>query len=204
MGRTEQRLAAIGLALLTLALAYLALVHWWFVAPQQAISAQMRSLREDQHHYRALIAQKPMLQRRLAALAQGQARSSAFLPENDPSAASAGLMQHVVQAVKQVGGACEVTQKMPINSGDDDGGKQPAYVAVTVNISLRCGMHPLSQLLYRLEYGTPDLFVTNFSAYRNPTPRADGSLQPLEVQFALTGYVRPAAGGAKHASEAAP
>lgn len=203
LGRLEQRLLAVVLAVLALALVYLALVHWWFIAPQQAISQQMQSLREQQSRYVALIAQRQVLRRRLAVLAQGQADSSAFLPGSDPSAAAAGLMQRVVQVAQQAGNDCTVTQKMPVSGDDsqDEGGdkRAHAYRAVTVNISLRCGMRPLTTLLYRLEYGMPDLFVGNFSAYRLPTPRSDGSLQPLEVQFALTGYIRA---GQAHAAAA--
>ncbi len=186
----ESRIAAVALALLVLGLAYVLLLHGWFVAPQLRISAQMRELRRQQHRYSALIAERPALEKRLAGLARGQAASHAFLAQSDPSAASAGLMQHVVAAVaahKQDGG-CDISQKMAVPDTDDT---QRRYRKVSVNISLRCQMRPLAEVLYALETGHPDLFIGSFSAYRNPVPLPHGGLQPLEVQFTLSGYMRP-------------
>jgi general secretion pathway protein M len=199
----ESRVAAILLLLVALALAYLVLLHWWFVAPLQRIDDAMDELRLTQARYAATIAERPQLERRLAELGQGQADSRAFLPESDPSAASAGLMQRVVDdaAAHAQDGACEVTQKMPVPNppNDHDG----PYRRVAVSISLRCGMRPLVDLLYTLEHGTPYLFVGDFSLYRSPvaTPRQAGV---LEVQFTLSGYVRGAVPPAGAPASAAP
>lgn len=191
----ESRLAAVGLALLALAVGYVLLLHWWFVAPQLAIAGEMQDLRASEHRFSAIIAQRDALKARLARLQQGQARSSAFLPEDDPSAASAGLMQRAVDivAAHAAEGPCSVTQKMPVPAQDDDSGP---YRKVQVNISLRCGMRPLAAVLHDLEQGMPYLFVEAFTAYRNPVPGPGGTMQPLEVQFTLTGYVHQPAGGA--------
>ncbi|MDO1528949.1 type II secretion system protein GspM [Fulvimonas sp. R45] len=187
----ERRVAAVLLLLLALALAYLVLLHWWFVAPLRDIDAGMDELRDTQSRYAAAIASEPQLRRRLAELGQGQADSRAFLPERDPGAAAAGLMQRVVDdaAAHAQDGSCEVTQKMPVpNPPDHDDGP---YRRVAVSISLRCGMRPLTDLLYTLEHGTPYLFVSDFSLYRNPVA-AQRQAAALEVQFTLSGYVRGA------------
>jgi general secretion pathway protein M len=42
----ESRIAAILLLIVVLAMAYFLLVHWWFVAPQSAMSAEMDDLRD--------------------------------------------------------------------------------------------------------------------------------------------------------------
>jgi general secretion pathway protein M len=173
------------------------------VAPLQRIDDAMDELRLTQARYAATIAERPQLEKRLAELGQGQADSRAFLPESDPSAASAGLMQRVVDdaAAHAQDGACEVTQKMPVPNppNDHDG----PYRRVAVSISLRCGMRPLVDLLYTLEHGTPYLFVGDFSLYRSPvaTPRQAGV---LEVQFTLSGYVRGAVPPAGAPASAAP
>ena len=188
----ESRIAAILLLLLALVVGYFVLVHWWFVAPLQTIHTQMADLRDTQSRYAAAIAEKPQLSRRLAALGAGQAASTAFLPEADPNAATAGLMQRVVDvaAAHPQGGSCEVTQKMPLpNPPPDDG--EP-YQKVAVSISLRCDMQPLAAVLHALEQGTPYLFVDDLSIFRNPVVAANGTAAPLEVQFTLSGYVRPA------------
>ncbi|MBE1159402.1 type II secretion system protein GspM [Dyella acidiphila] len=193
----ESRMAAIGLLLLMLVLAYFILLHWWFVAPLRDIDSQMDDLRDTQSRYAAAIAEKPQLQKRLAELGHSQTDSSTFLPETDPNAAAAGLMQRVVDdaAAHAQEGSCEVSQKMPVpNPGTST--NEP-YRKVVVSISLHCDMQPLIGLLYTLEKGKPYLFVQDFSVYRNPllTMQKSGAA-PLEVQFTLGGYVHAPANAA--------
>jgi general secretion pathway protein M len=47
-------------------------------------------------------------------------------------------------------------------------------------------------VLNALEQGTPYLFVDDLSIYRNPVAAQQGNQPSLEVQFTLSGYVRPA------------
>jgi general secretion pathway protein M len=186
----EARIAAVLLLLLALVIAYFALLHWWFVAPMLSVNGQMSELRDTQSRYAAAIAEKPQLQKRIAALGEGQAASNAFLAEEEPSAAAAGLMQHVVDVVAAHpdSGSCEVSQKMPVpNPPAGDG--EP-YRKVAVSISLRCDMQPLAQVMHDLEQGTPYLFIDDLSVYRNPVAAQQATAPPLEVQFTLSGYVR--------------
>ncbi len=187
----DRRLLAISLLLITLLLAYFVLLHWWFVAPLQNIRGEMSDLRDTQSRYAAAIAEKPLLQKRIAALGAGQAASSAFLPTDDPNAAAADLMQRVVDVVaaSTAGGSCVVSQKMPMpNPSTTD---EP-YRKAAVSISLSCDMEPLAAVLQALEQGTPYLFVDDLSIYRNPVAVQQNGAAPLEVQFTLSGYVRPA------------
>jgi general secretion pathway protein M len=199
----ESRIAAILLFLVVLVVAYFALLHWWFVAPLRAINAEMADLRDTQSRYAAAIAEKPQLQKRIAALGAGQAASSAFLPEDDPNTASAGLMQRVVDvaAANPQGGGCEVTQKMPLPAPPPSEGEP--YRKAAVSISLRCDMEPLAAVLHALEQGTPYLFIDDLSIYRNPVGAQEGHAAPLEVQFSLSGYVRPARNAAAGSPAAA-
>ncbi|GLQ99467.1 type II secretion system protein GspM [Dyella mobilis] len=186
----ESRLAAIGLLLLVVLLAYFVLLHWWFVAPLRDVDSQMDDLRDTQSRYAAAIAEKPQLQKRLAELGHDQADSSTFLPESDPNAAAAGLMQRVVDdaAAHAQEGSCEVSQKMPVPNPTTV--SSDPYRKVVVSISLHCDMQPLVGLLYTLEKGKPYLFVQDFSVYRNPLMNTQkGGGVPLEVQFTLAGYV---------------
>lgn len=189
----DQRVAAIGLLALALVLAYFLLLHWWFVAPLAQVDAQMSDLRDTQTRYAGAIAEKPQLAQRLAALGSGRAASGAFLPENDPNTAAADLMQRVVDAVgaHAAGGSCEVTQKMPVpNSGSNPG--EP-YRKAAANINLRCDIEPLVSVLQALEQGTPYLFVDSLSIYRNPVAAQQANAPSLEVQFSISGYLRPLA-----------
>jgi general secretion pathway protein M len=188
----DSRVAAVGLLLLALLLAYFLLLHWWFVAPLRDIAAQMDDLRDTQSRYAAAIAEKPLLQRRIAALGAGRAASSAFLPEDDPNTATADLMQRVVDAVgaHTQGGSCTVTQKMPVPNPQVAAGEPYRKAAASINLS--CDIEPLVGVLQSLEQGTPYLFVDSLNIYRNPVTARQGSGPSLEVQFTLSGYVRPA------------
>lgn len=196
----DSRIAAIGLLLLLLVLAYFLLLHWWFVAPLRDIAAQMDELRDTQSRYAAAIAEKPRLERRIAALGAGQAASSAFLPEDDPNTAAADLMQRVVDVVAAhtQGGSCTVTQKMPVPNPPAAAGEPYRKAAVSINLS--CDIEPLVGVLQALEQGTPYLFVDNLNVYRNPVAAQQGNGPPLEVQFTLSGYVHPAGGAVPAAS----
>ena len=190
----ESRIAAILLLLVTLVLAYFLLLHWWFVAPLQKIHADMAELRDTQSRYAAAIAEKPALQRRIAALGAGQAASSAFLAADDPNTASADLMQRVVDVVGKntSSGRCVVSQKMPLPNPSASAGEP--YRKAAVSISLSCDIEPLAAVLQALEQGTPYLFVDDISIYRNPVASQQNEAAPLEIQFTLSGYVRPARG----------
>lgn len=189
----DQRIAAVGLFALALVVAYFVLLHWWFVSPLRAVDAQMADLRDTQSRYAGAIAEGPQLAQRLAALSGGRATSNAFLPENDPNTAAADLMQRVVDAVgaHAAGGSCEVTQKMPVPNASTTSGEP--YRKATANINLRCDIEPLVAVLQALEQGTPYLFVDSLSIYRNPVAAQQANAPSLEVQFSLSGYLRPLA-----------
>jgi general secretion pathway protein M len=188
----DSRIVAIGLLLLTVLLAYFVLLHWWFVAPLQQVRSEMADLRDTHSRYAAAIAEKPALQQRIAMLGAGQAASSAFLAAADPNAAAADLMQRVVDVVGSTtrGGSCVVSQKMPLPNPPASAGEP--YRKVAVSISLGCDIEPLAAVLQALEQGTPYLFVDDLSIYRNPVAAQENRAAPLEVQFTLSGYVRPA------------
>lgn len=178
----ESRIAALLLLLLVLVLAYFVLVHWWLVAPLQTINSEMADLRDTHSRYAAAIAEKPQLEKRIATLGAGQAASSAFLPEDDPNAATAGLMQRVVDVVAAhtQNGGCEVTQKMPLPAPSAEAGEP--YRRAAVSISLRCDMEPLAAVLHALEQGTPYLFIDDLSIYRNPVAAQEaGFAQPPDA-----------------------
>jgi general secretion pathway protein M len=187
----DSRIAAIGLLLLVLLLGYFVLLHWWFVAPLQQIRSEMADLRDTHSRYAAAIAEKPALQQRIAALGAGQAASSAFLAADDPNTAAADLMQRVVDVVaaNTGGGSCTVSQKMPLPSPPPTPGEP--YRQAAVSISLSCDIQTLAAVLQALEQGTPYLFIDDLSIYRNPVAAQQNHAASLEVQFTVSGYVRP-------------
>lgn len=190
----ESRIVAVALLLLLVLLAYLVLLRWWFVAPLQQIHEEMAHLRDTHSRYAAAIAEKPALQQRLAEMGAGQAASEAFLAASDPNNAAADLMQQVVDVVGRNTrrGRCVVSQKMPLPPPPASAGEP--YRKAAVSISLSCDVEPLAAVLQALEQGRPYLFVDDLSIYRNPVAAQREQGAPLEVQFTLTGYVRPSAG----------
>lgn len=200
----DSRIAALLLFVLVLVVGYFVLLHWWFVSPLLDVRAQMEDLRDTQSRFAAAIAEKPDLQKRIAALGQGQAASQAFLPEDNPSAAAASLMQRVVDVVAAhpEGGSCDVTQKMPVPNPASPPGEP--YRKVAVSISLRCDVQPLAGVFQQLEQSTPYLFVDDMSIYRNPVAAQQKNALPLEVQFTLSGYIRQAKSGAAPTDTAMP
>jgi general secretion pathway protein M len=189
----ESRVAAIILLLLALLLAYFVFVHWWLVGPLNRMGEDMSQLRDTHSRYASAIAEKPALQQRLSALGAGQAASDAFLAASDPNNAAADLMQQVVDVVARStrGGRCVVSQKMPLPAPPTAPGE--LYRRAAVSISLSCDIEPLAAVLQALEQGTPYLFVDDLSIYRNPVAAQRDQGAPLEVQFTLSGYVRPSA-----------
>lgn len=184
LSASRSRLAAIGLALVALAIAYYLLLHWWFVAPLLQVNGEMQDLRQIHAKYAAAIAEQPELQRRVAELEQGGASVDAFLPANDPSAAAANLIQRatdVVAAHASEGAGCSMPSKMPI---EQDAGNEP-FRRVSVSITLDCGTQPLAAVLHDFDRGLPYLFVDNLTVARSPSGR-------LQAQLTLSGYLRPA------------
>ena len=188
----ESRIAAIVL-LLAVLLACFVLLYWWLVTPLNRIDDEMSRLRDTHSRYAAAIAGKPALRQRLTALGAGQATSDAFLAADDPNNAAADLMQQVVDVVARStqGGRCVVSQKMPLPTPSTTPGEP--YRKAAVSISLSCDIEPLAAVLQALEQGTPYLFVDDLSVYRNPVAAQPAQSAPLEVQFTLSGYVRPSA-----------
>ena len=195
----DSRIAAIGLLLVALVIGYFVLLHWWFVAPLRQIGSDMVDLRDTHSRFAAAIAEKPALQQRIAALGAGQAASNAFLAEDDPNTAAADLMQRVVDVVgtSTHGGSCVVSQKVPIPNPPATPGEPYRKAAVSINLS--CDIESLAQVLQALEQGTPYVFIDDLSIYRNPVAAQQSNVAPLEVQFTLSGYVRPS-----HGAPAAP
>lgn len=179
----QSRVAAIVLALIALVLAYLLLLHWWFVAPLMQVDGQMHDLQQIHAKYAAAIAEQPLLEKRVAQLERGGATEGAFLAASDPSAASADLIQRatdVVAAHSHEGAGCSMPSKMPV---EQDNNKEPFH-RVSVSITLDCGMQPMAAVLHDFERGLPYLFVDDLTVARAPNGR-------LQAQLTLSGYLRP-------------
>ncbi len=194
LGRAERRLAAVVLALFALALGYVVLLHWWLVAPLRTMDAEMASLRITRARDAGLLAAQPALQRALAAQEVNQSGAEgALLPERDAGAASAALMQRVVDIVRRhsgQGSGCDAPAKMPLDRPSPPG----PFREVSVSITLRCGILPLTSILHDIETGRPYLFITELTIFRPSSRGSEGGAR-LEAQFTLAGYIAQAGHG---------
>lgn len=177
-----------GVAVLIL-LAYLLLVHWWFTAPMLGMGEQIGELRDQELRYRMEANQRLALEKKLTEVRQQQAQTPHFLPEANKELASAALVQRLEQVVSAAStnpNACQITARTPTeNSIKED------FQRVTVQVRLRCGMGEMTNILYSLEGGSPQLFIDNLellsrSSYNNVGPVGGA----VEVVFDLFGYIQ--------------
>jgi general secretion pathway protein M len=187
----DGRLLAVVLLLIVLLLVYLVGVHWWFVAPQLQLSGEMQDLREQQARYRQMAAERPEIEQRLAEVKAYEQGNQAFLPETDPNAASAALIQRLKQAMGEH--ARDEKRCTTVSTQSYNGGEEELYQRVTVQARMKCDLEPLAAILYDLENGKPYLFIDQVMIYKQQTyapPGVNVVQNPLDVRFNLSGYLR--------------
>lgn len=194
----DGRVLAVALLAAVLLVFYLIAIHWWFVAPQLQLRQQMADLRLQQQRYQHTIAQKPEIEKQLAKVRAYEQGSNAFLPETDPNAASAGLIQRLKQAMDAHAKdekTCQLVSQAGITGGEEE-----LYKHVTVQARLRCRLETVAAIFHELEGGTPYLFIDNVMIYRQQVytpPGRTPTVGSLDVRFNLTGYLRERSGKAK-------
>ena len=199
----DGRFLAIIILLIALMFVYLVGVHWWFVMPQVQISSDMQDLRDQQLRFRQATAQKPQIEKRLTDVKGYEQDNQAFLPENDPSAASAALIQRFKQAL--TAHAKDDKRCQQTSTQNYTGGTEEPFKRVSVQVRMRCDLEPLSAIIYDLEHSKPYLFVDQIliskPAVNQPPPRPmlrgaaapppppPPVAPPLDAQFVLSGYL---------------
>jgi general secretion pathway protein M len=189
----RERLIALGLLLLALAIAYAVLIHPWWTVPMRAVDARIEQLQERDARLRAELAQAPVVQVRLQEAQQRLATQPGFLPEATSELAVAGLVQRLEAVVGQASPgnrSCLIQNRSPLQSE----GKE-TYTRVAVQVRLRCGTPELATVLHSLEAGTPRLFVENLNVLAQRffgDAQSNGAAGGLDASFDLVGYLRPA------------
>jgi general secretion pathway protein M len=190
----NSRFLAIVLTLITALVAYVAFVHWWFVAPLADISAQMDDLREQQQHFAGVVAQKKRIDARLKEVNEFEQGNQAFLADADANSAFSDLTQRLKQII---GARVKDESKCAIVSNSNfKGGEEELYERVTIQVRMRCSLEPLASILYDLENNNPYLFVDQLMIYRQfggyvpPGQKQQKQSSALEIRFNLSGYLR--------------
>lgn len=186
---------AVVLLLIAVLLGYVLLVHWWFVAPDLAIAAQMQDLREQQQRFAGIVAQRPLIEKRLAQVRAYEQGNQAFLSDADANSAFSDLTQRLKQAISA---RVKDENKCAIVSNSNfKGGEEELYERVTIQVRMRCALEPFAQVLYELENSNPYLFVDQLLIYRQQfgyVPPGGKAHLPtaLDIRFNLSGYLRKA------------
>ncbi|MGA8277942.1 MAG: type II secretion system protein GspM [Rhodanobacteraceae bacterium] len=187
----DGRLLALVLLFIVLMLVYLVGVHWWFVAPEMQYRTEMQDLREEQLRFHQIAMQRPEIEKRLSNVHAYEQGNQAFLSENDPNSASAGLIQRLKAAMTEHAKdekRCQLVSQQSYNGGEDE-----LYKRVTIQVRLHCDLEPFSAVIYDLENGKPYLFLDQLMIYRQQVYRRGRNKNvssPLDIRFNLSGYLR--------------
>ncbi|HEX6833071.1 MAG TPA: type II secretion system protein GspM [Rudaea sp.] len=187
------RFLAVVLLLIVVLVVYLVFVHWWFVAPQLAISDQMSDLRDQELRFRQTSAQRQQIEKRLTEVRAFEQNNQAFLADADSNSAFSDLTQRLKTAI-----SAHVTDEnrcQIVSNSNFKGAEEELYQRVTNQIRMRCDIESFSAILYDLENSNPYLFVDRLTIYKQQGGYVPpGAKKPpqgyLDIQFNLSGYLR--------------
>jgi general secretion pathway protein M len=188
----NRRFLAVVLALIVALVIYLIGVHWWFVAPHEAVADQIQDLREQQQRFSQIAAQRALIEKRLGDVRAFEQNNQAFLTDNDSNSAFSDLTQRLKQFI---GARVKDESRCSIVSNSNfKGGEEETYRRVTIQVRMRCSLEPFAGILYDLENSNPYLFVDQMMIYRQQAgyvaPGAKPPPTPLDIRFNLSGYLR--------------
>jgi len=188
----NSRFLAIVLLLIVVLLVYLIGFHWWFVAPQLDIAAQMDDLREQQQRFSQIAQERPLIDKRVSEVRTFEQSNQAFLSDTDPNAAFSDLTQRLKQVIS--GRVKDEARCSIVSNSNFKGGEEELYRRVTIQVRMRCALEPFAGILYDLENSNPYLFVDQLMIYRQQAgyvpPGGKAPPTALDIRFNLSGYLR--------------
>ncbi|MGI9418823.1 MAG: type II secretion system protein GspM [Geminicoccaceae bacterium] len=139
--------------------------------------------------YQALVAEKPMLTERLAALESEDTASTAYLSGTSDALAAAELQDLATEMIEITGGEIRSAQSLPAIDVEDG----PALRKAGVNLRFSTDIDGLAEALYELETGEPVLFIDLLQVSAEGSRRekeAEESVQMLDVRLDVFGFIR--------------
>lgn len=187
------RFLAVVLLLIVALVVYAVGLHWWFVAPQLAISDQMNDLRDQQQRFAQTAAQRPAIEKRLEQVRHFEQSNQAFLTDADSNSAFSDLTQRLKQAI--AAHANDDARCAIVSNSNYKGGEEEVYERVTIQVRMRCTLEPLAGIFYDLENSKPYLFIDQLMIYRQQMGyrrpgAAVAQTTSLDIRFNLSGYLR--------------
>ena len=203
------RVLAVILLLITLMLAYLLGVHWWFVAPLMQSRQEIIELRDEEARFRAIAQQRDAIREALAQVRQFENDNPGFLTEANFDLAASALIQRLQEQIDglQAGERCKLVSRTPFRGSQNARAAAAAAAAeslpfekVTIKVRMLCEVEYFGPLMHGLESGSPQLFVSDLTitgrraavAARSQRPQAAAT---LDQAFDLYGYLRRSPAG---------
>jgi general secretion pathway protein M len=188
----NSRFLAIVLLLIVVIIVYFMGIHWWFVAPQLDIAAQMDDLRDQQQRAIQIAQERPLIQKRVDEVRAFEQNNQAFLTDTDPNAAFSDLTQRLKQVMSAR--VKDESHCALVSNSNFKGGEEELYRRVTIQVRVRCSLEPFADILYDLENSNPYLFVDQLMIYRQQAgyvpPGGKAPPSALDIRFNLSGYLR--------------
>lgn len=189
----SSRVAAVGLLVLVILVAYYAGVHWWFTAPFMASRAALIEARDQELQLRRTAQLRDALQRELEQVRRFEAGNPEFLPDANFDLAASSIIQRLQALVDQQGAgqACTLVSRSPFRANFEE-----PFQRVTIKVRIRCTLEHLAPVIHGLEAGSPRLFINEFSVInRTVSMSRRNPVQGLiDANFDVYGFLRTAPG----------
>lgn len=183
----QSRALALLLLAVLLGLVYFIAIHPLLKLHQDNV-VTIEQLNTRLIRYQQLASRRSSLEQHIASIEQNQNTEAYYLKNQADALAAAELQSRINKVVSVSGGSIISTQ--PLNSVSGE-----LLPRVRVRVRFRGNIEALRKIVYSLETGTPLLFVDEFSvsAKGRHIPRKAGKVaaRHLDVQFEISGYIRP-------------
>lgn len=181
--------AALGLLLLTLLVAYLAIVHP-VIAKHEFYHENIASMQQRLEKYNQIIASRPALEAELQRLQRAQAANAYYLEQQSPPLAATELRKRVKSVIEASDGVLISTQSLPLVQNEP-------FPRVGISVRMSGDTETLHRVLYDLESRRPLLFVDDLQV-RSRQIRRRSRLDrrviieetQLTISFEVYGYMR--------------
>lgn len=181
--RWVHRVAALGVLLAVLGLAYAVLVAP-VLASYDDTRQRLTEQRELLSRYLAVAGGREALERRVQQLSQRQAGSGAFLSGKTEALAAAALQDRVRSIMQRAGGDVRSIQNLPSESRN-------GLTRIGLRVQVVATIRDVRNILHELETGRPLLFVEDLNL-RGRLTRGEDNMPTVQhnllVRMSLVGY----------------
>jgi len=177
---------------LTLAVTALATLYVLALEPvwrrYQNLSDELAAAEDRERRYLELLAGRAEIEAKVAEMDREGRDGAVLFSGNTPSIAAAGLQARIREIVEALGG--EIRSSRTRNPTDE-----LDLTRLEVTITARIPFSALTEMLGRIELGTPYVFLDNVSIRSQQNTRGDRVSDQIDLQLTAQGYADIGAGG---------